>query len=533
MADDPRYGSQRYTQAPASTGQDDPLAELARLIGRDDALMGAGREGARGRQPDSPRDVAQTSTPDWLARSRWPGESMEDQGRREDGGADRPHAQPNHDASLSRRLRAAAERWPDESDFREAPAETADSGSSEDDSAYRGRSRAEPEPEPESDPYRTAAYDGRYDPQPQEHQEYAQRDAGEPQMAAEYDSDLYGHGGDEGDYEEEPRRRRRSGFLTVAAVLGIVVIGTAISFGYRAWTGSAASSGPPPTIKADTGPTKVVPAPSGDAQQNKMIYDRIGEKIQSSTDRVVSREEQPLELREMSRPSSPRGAMPSPSTPGTVMIGAQPPASAGSPVPAAGAGPNEPKKVHTITIRPDQPIGLPDAGEASASPPAYAMPPPAQAVPVRPGAGSASQPTASRATSPAKPAAKPAGNAPLAINTRGSAADAAETPAPPRTAPAPAPVRTAALPGPVEAGNYVVQISSQRSEAEAQSSFRTLQAKYPNVLGSRQPIIRRADLGGKGIYYRAQVGPFATADEANQVCGNLKTAGGQCIVQRN
>src|SRR6266545_3119544 len=185
MADDPRYRSQRYTQAPASGGQDDPLAELARLIGRDDALMGAGREGARGRRPDSPRDVGEASTPDWLARSRWPGEPTPDHGRREDGGVDLPRAQPDYDASSTRRSRAAAERWPDESDFREAPAETADSGSSENDSAYHGRGRAEPEPEPEreSDPYRTAAYDGRYDPQPHEHQEYARRDAGEPQMA--------------------------------------------------------------------------------------------------------------------------------------------------------------------------------------------------------------------------------------------------------------------------------------------------------------------------------------------------------------
>jgi hypothetical protein len=53
------------------------------------------------------------------------------------------------------------------------------------------------------------------------------------------------------------------------------------------------------------------------------------------------------------------------------------------------------------------------------------------------------------------------------------------------------------------------------------------------VLGGRQPIIRRADLGEKGVFYRAQVGPFGTIDLANQLCGNLKNAGGQCIVQRN
>ena len=78
-----------------------------------------------------------------------------------------------------------------------------------------------------------------------------------------------------------------------------------------------------------------------------------------------------------------------------------------------------------------------------------------------------------------------------------------------------------------------MQISSQRSEAEAQSSFRSLQGKFPSLLGDRQPIIRRADLGDKGIYFRSLVGGFSSQDQATQFCGNLKAAGGQCVVQRN
>ena len=61
----------------------------------------------------------------------------------------------------------------------------------------------------------------------------------------------------------------------------------------------------PPLIKADGGPAKVIPAQTGDAQSNKLIYDRIGEKIQSSDDKMVSREEQPLELRDMGRQPGP------------------------------------------------------------------------------------------------------------------------------------------------------------------------------------------------------------------------------------
>ena len=83
------------------------------------------------------------------------------------------------------------------------------------------------------------------------------------------------------------------------------------------------------------------------------------------------------------------------------------------------------------------------------------------------------------------------------------------------------------------ADGYVVQLSSQRSEADAQASFRSLQQKFPSQLGGRTAIVRRADLGAKGIYYRAMTGPFASAGDADQFCSSLKAAGGQCIIQRN
>jgi hypothetical protein len=82
-------------------------------------------------------------------------------------------------------------------------------------------------------------------------------------------------------------------------------------------------------------------------------------------------------------------------------------------------------------------------------------------------------------------------------------------------------------------GGYLVQVSSQRSEADARASFRALQGKYPQVLSGKQAVVRRADLGKRGVFYRAMVGPFASAGEASQLCSSLKAAGGQCIIQRN
>ena len=70
-------------------------------------------------------------------------------------------------------------------------------------------------------------------------------------------------------------------------------------------------------------------------------------------------------------------------------------------------------------------------------------------------------------------------------------------------------------------------------KAAAQAAFRALQAKYPNQLGGRQAIIRRADLGAAGIYYRALVGPFTSAEKAAKLCRGLKAAGGDCVIQKN
>ena len=65
------------------------------------------------------------------------------------------------------------------------------------------------------------------------------------------------------------------------------------------------------------------------------------------------------------------------------------------------------------------------------------------------------------------------------------------------------------------------------------SSYRSLQSKYPDQLSDRSVMIKRVDLGAKGVYYRALVGPFASSEEASQLCSDLKAAGGQCLIQRN
>jgi hypothetical protein len=230
----------------------------------------------------------------------------------------------------------------------------------------------------------------------------------------------------------------------------------------------------------------------------------------------VTRQEEPVTLTD---PNGPRGVLPAPFT---TSPGPGPSVQSSPAVPAGAA--TEPKKVKTVPIRPEggDPMSRPVNGVGS---------PPLQTSPSPPIA-TTRQPPAS------KPVAPPArnGGGPLSLEPQGQTGEASSNQPAPRehaatTGPASAP-RLAAV-STAASGGYVVQISSQRSEADAQASFRSLQSKFPRELGDREAIVRRADLGPKGIYYRAMVGPFGTAGDADQFCGSLKSAGGQCIVQKN
>jgi len=305
-------------------------------------------------------------------------------------------------------------------------------------------------------------------------------------------------------YEEEPEPRTRRGWVvTIAAVLALAVVGTGAAFAYRTYVGSP-RSGEPPIITADNSPTKVVPAQS-DGGASK-IPDRMppgggGEKL-------VSREEAPVDV------TSRAGVSPV-EIPPLNQNSSPPPAASVSPagpVLATGSMPNnEPRKIKALTVKGDaaENGGMPAGAAAPAKP--------------DPAARSASTPTAPALRSPS--AADAGANTPPTLSPQTPASD----PTPPTRLAATNAVQTA----PSAGGNYLVQVSSEKNEAHARASYRALQNKFSAALGSRPPVIKRADLGAKGVYYRTMVGPFGSTEEAAKFCGNLKSAGGQCIVQRN
>ena len=94
---------------------------------------------------------------------------------------------------------------------------------------------------------------------------------------------------------------------------------------------------------------------------------------------------------------------------------------------------------------------------------------------------------------------------------------------------APRPAATSNAPA-ANTGDFVVQLSAQRSEDAARTNFRRLQQRH-SALAGYSLNIQRADLGDRGVYHRVRVGPFARS-AANSLCERVKSQGGDCIVRR-
>lgn len=529
--DDPYAG---HGQGAADRG--DPLAELARLIGQEDPFAAQ-----RPQRSTDPRDYE--PAPQWLTS---PADDPHDHesGYRRAGPAGRApyYDEPAEPQSDDRRYDHGGYDQTDDYggrtagrqdyDYRYAEPHEADVARySQTQDAYSEGYRHPDEPYAEpgahtgyNDEYlRTAAADftanhPAYAPEPAPDFDAGRRDIAYPGAAVRQQpapaAHAYDAAAEESDYEAPPPRRR-TGVVAVVVVAGLAILGTAGVFGYRAFVHS--SGGKAPVIMADTGPNKVVPAtqPGEGSSASKLIYDRVADKGQN--ERVVSREEQPVDVKPP-RIVLPGGPAVQVQQPPPWNVGGDQGASNAS-VPASavsgGASNNEPKRVRTTSIRPDQ------RAEADAARPSG---------PVRSAAiGPTPVPASENATAPrpARTVAPSQAAAPLSIAPQAQP----DTPPPARTAALPPP--RAASPAPASEGGYMVQLTSQKSQTEAQSSFRALQTRYPAVLGNREPVIKRADLGSKGIYYRAQVGPFSTSDQANEFCSSLRAAGGQCIIQRN
>jgi tetratricopeptide (TPR) repeat protein len=84
---------------------------------------------------------------------------------------------------------------------------------------------------------------------------------------------------------------------------------------------------------------------------------------------------------------------------------------------------------------------------------------------------------------------------------------------------------------PAPAG-WGVQIASASSEEAAWTTWKNMQKRF-KVLGSKSPVVVRADLGAKGIFYRVRLAGFDDQNGAKSECSALKTKGISCFVSKS
>jgi hypothetical protein len=422
-----------------------------------------------------------------------------------------------------------------------------------------------------------------------------------------------------------PSAPRRSG--RVLATMGVlVVVGAAGLVG--AWVVKGAPGLPktPPLIMAADGPTKIQPptddtiaSPSDSA--SVLLKDQKGKP---EPVKLVSSQEQPVDLAQQAKaqpvpapaiiaaappagsspssaplaaasamPAAAVSASPAPAAPSAAVaparsIGALSSIGSTNAAPAAPAPFPEPKRVKTVSVRPDgsvissgsevvadarpaaDPAAAPAAPDASSAPSDDAAAQPAHPpVPhARPSfdasADSAAQPATPKLDLPTKLSPKSSARVPIAKTDTTVASGAAQSPETPRAQPqqqaqqpqksplqlgsdiiqsmtkavggepqtqvaAADPVATATTT--TSSGSYAVQLAAPATDKEAQSASARLQVKYANALGGMQPTIHQADVNGRSIY-RVRVGGMAKAD-AVALCQKLKASGGDCFVARD
>ena len=315
--------------------------------------------------------------------------------------------------------------------------------------------------------------------QGQSHDAYAQQGYAEPE--GEYDEEFA--------EDEEPGRGRRWMFI-VAALVGAVGVGGALAYTYKSFV--APNGGRVPLVKAE--PNVKVRPESRPAANDKRMQGRLGED--AGQQNTAAAPEAQDDRTGNDEPGGPRRVRTIPITPG----GGPPPGIQVAPPAQAAAPPSIPGiMLENMGPRPQQPARAapqPPPQRVTIGQPPPSLPPPQQA----------EEPSVRRAPAPPPVVAK--------------------VPPPAKAAPAPAPPPTAN-----SGAGYVAVLSSQKTRMDALKAFADLQQKYGDALSGRVPDVQEANLGEKGIWYRAVVGPPGSRDAANGVCNQLKSAGyGSCWV---
>ncbi len=328
--------------------------------------------------------------------------------------------------------------------------------------------------------------------------------------------------------QQEARAPRR-GLLVAAIVGGVALVGALGAFALS--LGGGGDSDSVAVVRADDGPTKVKPENPGGTSvpnQESKVYDTVSGDGQTypQQEKLVTTAEEPLNVAD-----DPAAPVKSEDRIEQILEDNQDKSDAEIMAVA-------PRKVRTMVVRPDGTLVPREDDTASAD--------------ISTDSVASAEDAVTSVPAPQSTGALPdqTDEATMAsIDQEPDVAGAAQVGSQPSDTPTMAPIapqRPAEQPidvvGEVKpdqvasaatsaAGGWSMQIASQPTEAAAQTSYKNLVSRYGSVLNGREANIVKADIAGKGTFWRVRV-PTASRNEAISLCETYKAAGGNCFVSK-
>lgn len=380
--------------------------------------------------------------------------------------------------------------------------------------------------------------------------------------------------GDDYDQPAQESRDGRSGFLIAGAVVAVALIGGIGAFALSFGGGDGPET--PVLVEADSDPVKVKPESPGGAavpEQDSAAHEAASgvANTEPKQESLVSTTEEPVNIA-----SRTVGAdrLPGVDEPASDTAAAksedrlEPAATEAETALANDVIAVQPRRVRTMIVRPDGTLVAREepAAEAAAQPaPAVETTQPVRQIETTQPAA-ASEPAVAQtqdetpaATTPAQPETVVVAEAPAtdtAATEEAVAENAADDPVTPSVGPVATPrpasqqtaepqqvaqaapaARTepvAPAPAPVvveENSTWSMQIASQPTAESAQATYQDLARRYGELLGGRGVNIVRAEIPGKGTYYRVRI-PTTSRADGIALCERYKAIGGSCFVSK-
>jgi hypothetical protein len=309
-------------------------------------------------------------------------------------------------------------------------------------------------------------------------------------------------------YAQERKPRMSRGAMMAAAIFGVGLLGIGGTYAFK---GKMPGSGEIATIQASGAPVKVAP-PRNEGEQQSQSATLLEKDVAQTSTRVVTREEQPVDLATLPQKA-----------PRQIPMNGMGQGMAAAPAQAQNAAPPqtianliEPKKVKTVSVRPDGSIIPVDSMSGMAGMGGNAPLPVARPAVIPSASPAAATPKASTPKVAARVATTPAADDAPKAATRAASVEPKQ--------------RSAALDEETTAttrGQYAAQLAASPSEDEARATASRMAAKYSSELGGRRPTFRKAEVNSRTVY-RVRVGGL-TKDEASAICQKITG----CFVARN